>query len=164
WQFQLRAGDEEVSEMYQRILLALDGSDVAEQALPYAVIQAERFGAELILLRVVEPFPLVRGLSQGDLARIRDQTQEWARSYLEGVAKTAIERGVPVEMATVEGRPNEVILQFAETNQVDLIVICTRGRSGLSRWLMGSVADRVVRGAQVPILLVRAAATEQPQG
>jgi nucleotide-binding universal stress UspA family protein len=149
--------------MYQRILLALDGSPVAEQALPYAVVQAEHFGAKLVLLRVVEPFPLVRGLSQGDLARIQDQTQEWARTYLEEVAKTPLERGVPVQMATVEGRANEVILQFAEANQIDLIVICTRGRSGLSRWLMGSVADRVVRGARVPVLLVRAQPTVQTE-
>jgi nucleotide-binding universal stress UspA family protein len=66
-------------------------------------------------------------------------------------------------MATVEGRANEVILQFAEANQIDLIVICTRGRSGLSRWLMGSVADRVVRGARVPVLLVRAQPTVQTE-
>ena len=53
--------------MYKRVLLPLDGSALAEQALPHAIAQAERFGAELILLRVLEPFPLVRGLSLRDL-------------------------------------------------------------------------------------------------
>ena len=56
---------------------------------------------------------------------------------------------------TIDGRPHVEIPQYAETNQVDLIVMSTRGQSGLSRWLMGSVADRVVRGATVPVLLVR---------
>jgi nucleotide-binding universal stress UspA family protein len=61
-----------------------------------------------------------------------------------------------VHGVTVEGYPHHEIVGFAEENQIDLIVICTRGLSGLSRWLMGSVADRVVRGATVPVLLVQA--------
>lgn len=147
--------------MYKRVLLPMDGSAAAEQALPYAVTQAERFGAELILLRVVEPFPHVRGLSQADLVRIREQTQEWAREYLDGIAEMPRQRGVSVVRSTVEGPAKAAILQFAEANQVDLIVICTRGRSGVSRWLMGSVADRVVRGANIPVLLVRAVQEEK---
>jgi nucleotide-binding universal stress UspA family protein len=147
--------------MYERILLPLDGSAIAEQALPYAVAQAKRFGAELILLRVVEPFPHVRGLSASDLSRIREQTAEWTRTYLKGLAKHAQEQGVTVQMATAEGRPNVAILEYSEANQVDLIVICTRGRSGFSRWLLGSIADRVVRGASVPVLLVRATKEEE---
>ena len=147
--------------MYKRVLLPLDGSAVAEEALPHAVAQAERFGAELILLRVVEPFPYVRGLSHANLVQIREQTQEWAREYLDGLAKIPRQQGISVQKATVEGQANAAILQFAEANQVDLIVICTRGRSGVSRWLMGSVADRVVRGASIPVLLVRAAQEEK---
>jgi nucleotide-binding universal stress UspA family protein len=91
------------------------------------------------------------------LARIKEQTQEWAGEYLERLAADARKQGVAVQKATFEGRPNAAILQFAEANQEDLIVICTRGRSGFRRWLMGSVADRVVRGTTVPVLLVRAA-------
>jgi nucleotide-binding universal stress UspA family protein len=58
------------------------------------------------------------------------------------------------------GDHSKQIVQFAEANRIDLIVICTRGRSGLSRWLMGSVADRVVRGASVPVLLVQTEGAE----
>jgi nucleotide-binding universal stress UspA family protein len=65
------------------------------------------------------------------------------------------DRGISVKLATIVGRPHLQIIQYAETNQVDLIVMSTRGQSGLSRWSMGSVADRVVRGAGVPVLLVR---------
>ena len=61
-------------------------------------------------------------------------------------------------MVVIRERPHEAITHFAETNDVDLIVICSRGESGPSRWLMGSVADRVVRGATTPVLLVRASA------
>lgn len=91
------------------------------------------------------------------LARIKEQTQEWAGEYLERLAGDARKQGVAVQKATVERHPNATVLQFVEANQVDLIVICMRGRSGFSCWLKGSVADRVVRGATVPALLVRAA-------
>lgn len=141
--------------MYKRILLPLDGSALAEQALPYAIAQAEQFGATLILLRVLEPFPHFRGMSAADIDLIKEQTSEWAQEYLDQLVADIRASGVSAQAAIVEGRPSVTILQFSEENQVDLIVTCTRGRSGVSRWLMGSVADRVVRGATVPVLLVR---------
>ena len=127
--------------MYKRVLIPLDGSPLAEQALPHAIAQARRSQAELILLRVLEPFAHARGLSLGDLKRIASDVRQ---------------QDVPVQAVIIGGRPHVEIPQYAETNEVDLIVMSTRGQSGLSRWLMGSVADRVVRGANVPVLLVRA--------
>ena len=141
--------------MYKRVLIPLDGSASAEQALPHAIAQARHFQAELILLRVVEPFPHARGLSLGDLRRIEQQASTWANEYLERFALDVRQQGIPVQAVIIGGRPHVEIPQYAETNQVDLIVMSTRGQSGLSRWLMGSVADRVVRGATVPVLLVR---------
>ncbi|MGD9047723.1 MAG: universal stress protein [Anaerolineae bacterium] len=141
--------------MYKRILLPLDGSATSEQALPHAIAQAKQFGAMLILLRVLEPLPHVRGMSAADISSIRQQTSEWAQEYVDQLVTNTREKGISAQAAIVEGQPNVTILQFAERNQVDLIVICSRGRSGFSRWLMGSVADRVVRGATVPVLLVR---------
>lgn len=147
----------DVSEMYKRILLPLDGSALAEQALPHAIAQAERFQAELILLRVIEPLPK-RGVSMSQAAfeRAEEGMKAWAREYLEGVAASVQEQGIPVQVATMVGNLHKAIVRFAETNQVDLIVICTCGHSGLSRWLIGSVADRVACGAGAPVLLVRA--------
>jgi nucleotide-binding universal stress UspA family protein len=142
--------------MYKRVLIPLDGSALAEQALPHAIAQAKQFHAELILLRVVEPFAHARGMSLADLERIRQQTHTWAGEYLERLAAEIQQHGVLVQKVTIDGRPHTGIAEFAETNEVDLIVMSTRGQSGLSRWLMGSVADRVVRGATVPVLLVRA--------
>jgi nucleotide-binding universal stress UspA family protein len=141
--------------LFKRILIPLDGSATAEQALPYAIAQTEKFGASLILLRVLEPFPHVHGMSVAELESIKQQTSEWAQERLDQLVAEIRGRGISAKAAVVEGRPNVTILQFAEKNRVDLIVICSRGRSGLSRWLMGSVADRVVRGATVPVLLVR---------
>jgi nucleotide-binding universal stress UspA family protein len=141
--------------MYKRVLLPLDGSPLAEQALPHAIAQARYAEAELILLRVVEPFAQARGLSVADLERIREQTEGWSRESLGRIAADVQQQGVPVQTAMVEGRPHVAIAEYAESNQVDLIVMSTRGQSGLSRWFMGSVADRVVRGATVPVLLVR---------
>jgi nucleotide-binding universal stress UspA family protein len=84
------------------------------------------------------------------------QRMEWAHDYLESVATRVRELGIQVKIVVSEEAPHVAIIQFAETNQVDLIVLSARGRSGPSRWLMSSVADRIVRGANVPVLLVRA--------
>jgi nucleotide-binding universal stress UspA family protein len=144
--------------MYKRILLPLDGSLLAEQALPHAIAQAGRFGAELILLRVVEPMlPTETMVPREAIRQAEERTEALTREYLERVAARVRKRGIPVQVVTIKGFPRRQIVQFAEANQIDLIVICTRGRSGVSRWLMGSVADRVVRGASIPVLLVRAA-------
>ena len=140
--------------MYRHILLPLDGSELAEQAIPFAVAQAERFSAELILLQAVEPILYTRNLAALDEAR--QQRLKRAGDYLGGVAANIRERGIQVQIEVTEEAPNAAITRYSETNQVDLIVLCSRGRSGPSRWLMGSVADRIVRGANVAVLLVRA--------
>jgi nucleotide-binding universal stress UspA family protein len=139
--------------MFSRILLPLDGSAMAEQALPYAIAQAERFRAELVLLQAVEPILDTRNLAA--LNDARPLRMDRARDYLESVATGIRERGIRVKIVVTEEAPNVAVTQYAEMNQVDLIALCSRGHSGPSRWLMGSVADRVVRGANVPVLLVR---------
>ena len=141
--------------MYKRILLPLDGSDLAEQALPHAIALAERFHSELVLLRVLIPLPRSPTTTEAALLRATEEAMIFAREYLDRVAASVQERGISVQMVTIEGRPHWQIIQYAEINQMDLIVMCTRGQSGLSRWLMGSVSDRVVRGANVPVLMVR---------
>ena len=142
--------------MYKRILIPMDGSPLAEQALPHAIAIAERFQSELVLFRVL--IPLSRPPTKADAAiqRANDTVAVYAREYLERVAADVQERGFTAQIITIVGRPHWEIINYAETNQVDLIVMCTRGQSGLSRWLMGSISDRVVRGANVPVLMVRA--------
>ncbi len=147
--------------MYKRVLLPLDGSPLAEQALPHAIGQARHSQAELFLLRVIESYDRGTGLSLAAHERLKKQAATWAREYLERIAADVQQQGIRVQVVIVEGRPHTQIAEFAEGNQVDLIVISARGKSGLSRWLMGSVADRIVRGATVPVLLVRALKEEE---
>ena len=142
--------------MHKRILIPLDGSALAEQALPYAIAQAQRFEAELVLLRVLAPLPSAPLLGEVARSRAKASSNVLAREYLERVVASVQEHDIPVQVAITEGHPPVEIVRFAEANEVDLIVMCTRGHSGFSRWLLGSVADRVVRGASVPVLLVRA--------
>jgi nucleotide-binding universal stress UspA family protein len=149
--------------MYKRVVIPLDGSALAEQALPHALAQARLFEAELILLQVLAPLP--HSALLGEPARERAQTSLNASAceYLERVVARVQEHDIPVRVATVLGSPHVKISEFAEANEADLIVMSTRGQSGLGRWLIGSVADRVVRGANVPVLLVRAQKDEPGQ-
>lgn len=143
--------------MYKRILLPLDGSPVAEQSLPHAVAQAARFDAELVLLRALPPLPRPATIPEATIQKTEAATAQTARDYLEHVAAETSAEGIRTTVVLVHGTPHDQILGYAEENEIDLIVICTRGQSGfLSRWLMGSVSDRIVRGARVPVLVVRA--------
>lgn len=141
--------------MYKRILVILDGSELAEAALPHAREMARRYSAQLVLLRAVQPLPLHPEAPYGSIARVDDQTLDLAQGYLEGVAKGLQETGIDIGIEVRRGVPYAEIVDYADQNDIDLIVMTTRGRSGFTRWLMGSVADRVVRGANVPVLLVR---------
>jgi len=142
--------------MYKRILLALDGSPLAEQALPHAIALAERFQSELVLLRVLVPLARPPTVAEVAIQRAEEATMALVREYLDRITAQVQERGIEVQAVIIVGRPHVQIIQYAETNQIDMVVICTRGQSGLSRWLMGSVSDRVVRGVDVPVMLVRA--------
>jgi nucleotide-binding universal stress UspA family protein len=148
-------GDAEVIDMYNRIVVALDGSRLAEQALAHAVAQAKRFETELVLLKVLEPLPDVTFTAPSARRRAEEASAQLAQDYLEGVAEDIREQGVEVRAVQLEGKPYVEIVRYAEEGGADMIVISTRGQSGFSRWLLGSVADRVVRGATVPVLLVR---------
>lgn len=142
--------------MYKRILVPLDGSKLAEQALPHAAVHAERFGAEIVLLKVLGPLPEPSMVGRKVIRGAEAATAQLAQDYLEGIVAGLREQGFPAMAATIEGKPYVKIIRFAEENEIDLIVMSTRGHSGLSRWLLGSVADRVVRGATVPVLLIPA--------
>jgi nucleotide-binding universal stress UspA family protein len=133
----------------------LDGSPLAEQALPHAVAQASQFGADLILLKVLAPLHDVVFSSPTAIRAAEEMSAQLARDYLDGIAAGIREQGTEVQVATVEGEPYVEIIRYADEQAADLLVISTRGQSGFSRWLLGSVTDRVVRGATVPVLLVQ---------
>jgi nucleotide-binding universal stress UspA family protein len=140
--------------MYKHILVPLDGSVTAEQALSHAISLARLSGAKLILIRILEPFPPVRSMSPADIRRVKQQAREWAEEYFERISVDLGEQNVLHEMVILDGRASVMIEEYAEQNDIDLILLSSRGSTGLTRWLMGSVADRVVRGAKIPVLLM----------
>jgi nucleotide-binding universal stress UspA family protein len=145
--------------MYGRILATLDGSDLAEQALSTALTFVEQFESELLLLRVVMPLPKSYRAGAASVAAIeaaeRDAVQK-AADYLEGIAAGIREKGLAVQVAARFGNPPKAIVEFVQRNQIDLLVMCTRGQTGPARWLLGSVTDHVVRDSSVPVVVVPA--------
>ena len=150
--------------MLERILVCLDGSELAEQILPYATQEALAFEAELVLLQVVpEPVTFSPGIPgagpvpvQTDtMIEVAKQASSGAKDYLEELAAPLREQGIKVETVAIVGRAGQMIVDYATRNSIDLITIATHGRSGLGRVVCGSVADHVLRRAGLPILLIR---------
>ena len=143
----------------QRILVPLDGSVRAERVLPVVTPIAKALESELVLFQV--PIVYVSGWMTGEwflpVQGVLATAEQGAQVYLNYVATRLQDQGVKASTATEIGAVAASIIEYAEANQVDLIAMCTHGRTGLRRWTLGSVADRVLRAGRVPILLVRAA-------
>jgi nucleotide-binding universal stress UspA family protein len=142
--------------MYKKILVTLDGSELAKTALDQAEKLAKNFDAEIILFQVV-PFMPIYGSPELVTPLIVDEKQkEVAEKYLANLAEELKKRGLRVAAMVRTGQQVAVeILDFAKEAGVDLIVMCTHGRSGISRWVLGSVALKVLARAETPILLIR---------
>jgi nucleotide-binding universal stress UspA family protein len=167
--------------MFQKILVPLDGSELSQAVLPYVKNIALRCDpVEVILLHVVRPpsghtaaafvprdsqFPEKRMPdSEADVEAVnypiyRDQELASVRgnveAFLTPIARELKDVGIATQLDVGFGRPAQEIVEYAEGNGVDLIMMCTHGRSGLTRWFLGSVADKVTRGTYVPIMLIR---------
>lgn len=145
---------------FTRVLVPLDGSALAESALPHAARVASCAGAQLELLRVAHlnlapPYSGNEGMPL-DNSAMEAHARRLCEDYLIGVAAQLRIQGLEVSTTVSEGPDAEEILAVAEAGGADLIVMSTHGRSGVRRWLLGSVADRVLAAARIPILLVRA--------
>ncbi len=149
--------------MLQKILVPLDGSKLAEQALPYAQSLTEKFEAELILLMVLQPpiLPVLAepysGASMLDYPpHEMEKIKEEAQAYLNNLCQKLEQDGVSARTEILEGTAvADAIVDLARQEAVDVIVKTTHGRSGLSRWIYGNVATRVLQEAHCPIFLVR---------
>jgi nucleotide-binding universal stress UspA family protein len=141
--------------MYKRILVPLDGSELAEKALDHAEKLAETFDSEIILFQVV-PFMPIYGAPELMTPFIVDEKQkEVAERYLTNLSEELKKRGFKATATVKTGQQVAVeIIDFAKESGVDLIVMCTHGRSGITRWVLGSVAHKVLTRAETPILLV----------
>ncbi len=150
----------------RQILVPLDGSELAEQALPHAVALAKENDATILLVQAILPLEeLVLYMPLGAPEFLSDisteELKQQAEKYLKQVQDRLQAEGVASEIAVVEGRPADVIVDLAERESVGLIVMSTHGRSGLGRWVFGSVADKVLHSASRPLLLVRGSRSEQ---
>ncbi|MBI2287668.1 MAG: universal stress protein [Chloroflexi bacterium] len=152
--------------MYKKVLVPLDGSELAECVLPHVETIARGCGTQsVVFLRVVEPFiyMMASGWENGgsffsgdEIERINSENRAAAKRYLDQLLSRTKYDGVNVQSAIITGKAADSIAEYATKNGVDLITIATHGRSGISRWVWGSVADRVLRSAGVPVLMVRA--------
>ncbi len=143
--------------MYKKILAPLDGSEFSECSLEH--VRAVATGCqvpEVILLSVVEPVaPHAYAEASAEwMANAEKTAQEEIKDYLSQLADKLNKEGVAAQTAVILGRPADKILDYANKNQVELIIMSTYGRSGVSRWVFGSVADRVLRHSAVPVLIV----------
>ncbi len=140
--------------MYKKIVVPLDGSPLAEVALPYAEEVAGKIGSDIVLLTVLaseEPDDYLA--HQNYAGKIVDITKRQVDKYSENTGNKSIKVGT----ATRTGNPAEGILDYVEKGNMCLIVMATHGRSGVGRWAVGSVADKVVRSTtRQPLLLIRA--------
>jgi len=150
--------------MYKKILAPLDGSGMAECVLDHVKAIAAGCGVpEVVLLRVVEP---VSSFDIGELAasnpkvatQVEQQEEEQhrntAKQYVDEMANKLKMEGVAANAEIITGKAAEGILSYAQNNQIDLIVMSTHGRSGISRWAFGSVADKIIRHSLIPVLIV----------
>ncbi|HEX2932035.1 MAG TPA: universal stress protein [Candidatus Binatia bacterium] len=151
--------------MYSKILVPLDGSKTAENVLPYARRFARNLQIPLELLAVVDVAEMARNVSAAEGlfldTLIEDETRRYG-DYLKGVAKNFPVGEVRCTVS--KGKAADVIIESATTEKETLIAMATHGRSGLNRFLLGSVAEKILRGASNPLLLVRATEKAPPWG
>lgn len=143
--------------MYDDVLVATDGSDVAARATRQGLAIAADVDARVHALSVVD-------VREGPgLETVREQARDDCRRIVDAVADDEAARDVPVVTTVRDGRPHHEILAYADEEDVDLLVVGTRGRTGVRRWLLGSVAIGVIRHARRPVLTVGSSAASIPR-
>jgi nucleotide-binding universal stress UspA family protein len=148
-------------KLIKRILLPLDGSKVGEAAIPLAEELAKILVAEIILLRALLAGDPAGGWDATMYSPRHEEEEEHRResamTYLNDVRDALEKKGLRVSSAVTMGLPPDQILDYSEANAVDLIAMSTHGRSGIGRWVFGSVTDKVLHAGEIPVLVVRAA-------
>lgn len=152
----------------KKVLLPLDGSELSEQSIPYVEALAPGTGAEIILLRVVEPLlpPTIEFAAAVDSSqayRLMAEEQQLAEKYLGDLKDKLTKKGLNIKPVVVVGKAADSVVEIADKEKVDLIAMTTRGRSGLSRFVYGSVTSKVHGVAQQPVLLINPPSPEEKQ-
>ncbi len=144
--------------MYTKILVPLDGSELAECVLPSLrwFVKVSNVN-EIIFIRVVKPFNLpggIRKVPESERQNLEANEVEAARQYLIDVGKEFENPTIKVISEVLTGKPAETIAGYVRKSDVDIIIMATHGYSGVHKWVSGSVADEILHAAQVPVLLV----------
>jgi nucleotide-binding universal stress UspA family protein len=144
--------------MYKKILAPLDGSEFGECGLSH--VKAIASGCqvpEVVLLHVIEPIPhtgvMANELGGDFIKSMEEESQLAVEKNLSKIVDDLGNAGISATAEIIKGRPDDEILKYADKNNVDLIVMSTHGSSGIVRWAIGSIADRVVRHSQIPVLV-----------
>lgn len=147
--------------MYTKILVPMDGSELAECVLPYVRWFAKVSNVkEIVLIRVVEPLHvrdnLERQFDPDERHHIEQDGINMAKSYCEDIRNRLKDCGITIKAEVLTGKPAEAITDYiAKDKETDLIIMATHGHSGVKRWVRGSTADRVLSTSTVPVLFVR---------
>lgn len=143
------------SKLYKKILIATDGSEYTKNSIEYGIDLAKNTQAKLHVIYVIDTAAFASipmDAAWESMYELLKQEGDEATGY---VAEKAEAEGLEVEKLTVEGHPAEEIIKYAEKNSISVIVMGTLGKSGLDRFLLGSVAEKVVRASKIPVLVVR---------
>ncbi|MDS0279526.1 universal stress protein [Halomicroarcula sp. S1AR25-4] len=138
--------------MYENILVPTDGSDDAERGIEHAMDLAEDHGAHLHVLFVVDETVYGTTPAFSSYEAFLEEIADEAEDLVEDVVETATERGIESTTSVLRGLPHEVILEYADDHDIDLVVMGKRGAAGVEAPHMGSVTDRVIRAAAVPVV------------
>ncbi|NIC00307.1 universal stress protein [Halobacterium sp. R2-5] len=140
---------------YERILVPTDGSEETRQAVEHAIDLATEHDATVHALYVVNSASFSGLPMESSWESVAAMMNEEGATALDEVEELAVEAGVPIERALVDGSPSREIVRYAEDEDCDLVVMGTHGRGGIDRLLLGSVTEKVVRSSSVPVLTVR---------
>ena len=155
--------------MYNKILVPLDGSQFSACSLQH--VKAIAIGChvpEVVLFRAVQPLSsnelsALAQMGEAPIEQIEAKAKSEAANYISGMVQELNKDGIVAVGKIVSGKADEQILEYAKNNHFDLIIMSTHGRSGVTRWAFGSVADRVVRYSIVPVLIVTPAECRSSQ-
>ncbi|MCC4769059.1 universal stress protein [Methanosarcina sp. DH2] len=149
------------SEFYRNIVIATDGSENTQRAISYGIEIAKLSGAIVHALYVVDTssFSSIPMSSDGGWEAMFEILRKEGERAVSAVKYQGEAAGVEIREVVWEGNPSNVIIEFSENNNIDLVVMGTLGKTGLDRFLLGSVAEKVVRSSTVPVMVVRSGET-----
>ncbi|MCD4703458.1 MAG: universal stress protein [Methanosarcinaceae archaeon] len=148
------------SELYRNIMITTDGSEQNQMAISYGIELARLSEAKVYVAYVVDTAAFASIPMDAGWEMMYKMLETEGKDVASTVEELATEAGLEVESKILEGHPSHEIIEFAENNDIDLIVVGTLGKGGLDRFLLGSVAEKVTRNSKVPVLVIRGSSKE----